>query len=162
MKEMAYNEITLERVIKAQFGVPAEIKQMIVCKAPVGRSIEASLFLTDKKQLYLYIDGQSKLTLGDVKKIIIRMGLKAEVFIPPKGRPSYFNDIAVTKFTEVFPGRKHVNDGDIAFYKTLVPYNPALVLISEVRDGHIYQYDADSADGWRMCAKFAYRRIKTS
>ena len=48
------------------------------------------------------------------------------------------------------------------FYKTLVSYNPALVLISEIKDGHVYQYDADSADSWRVGAKFAYRRIKTS
>ena len=159
---MAYNEISLERSVKAQFGIPADIRQVIVYHIPVSRSVEASLFLTEKKQLYVYIDGQSKLILGDIKKIIVRMGLKAELFIPPKGRTNYFNEIALAKFTEVFPGRKHVNDSDLLFYRTLVPYNPALVLISEVRDGHIYQYDADSADGWRVAAKFAYRRIKTS
>jgi hypothetical protein len=120
------------------------------------------LYLTSKKQLYLYVEGQSKLNLGDIKRIVVRMGLKSELFIPPKGRTNYFSEVAIEKFTEVFPGRRHVNDEDLRFYRTLVPYNPALVLISEIRDGHVYQFDADSADSWRIAAKFAYRRIKTS
>ena len=77
MTDMAYNEITLERIIKAQFGVVANIQQLIVYRAPVGRSAVASLLLTDKKQLYLYVDGQAKLSFGDIKKIVSRMGLKA-------------------------------------------------------------------------------------
>jgi hypothetical protein len=35
-------------------------------------------------------------------------------------------------------------------------------MISEVKNGEIYQYDADARGGWRPHAKFAYRRIKTS
>jgi hypothetical protein len=37
-----------------------------------------------------------------------------------------------------------------------------MALISEVKDGHVYQYDSDTRGGWRVAAKFAYRRIKTS
>jgi len=71
-------------------------------------------------------------------------------------------DNAIKKFIEVFPGRKNIHDEDLIYYKTLVPYNPALVLISEVKNGHVYQYDADSKLNWRVGAKFAYRRIITS
>lgn len=63
------------------------------------------------------------------------MGLKAELYMPPKGQPHYFDDIGRMKFSEVFPGRKVITDEDIVFYKTLAPYNPALVLISEVKKG---------------------------
>jgi hypothetical protein len=90
------------------------------------------------------------------------MGLKADIYLPPKGRPNYFDEVGQSKFHEVFPGRKNINDEDIMFYRTLASYNPALVLISEVKDGHIYQYDSDSTTNWRVAAKFAYRRIKTS
>ena len=90
------------------------------------------------------------------------MDLKAELFIPPKGRPQYFDEVGRSKFREVFPGRKHISDEDLIFYRTLVPYNPALVLISEVKNGHVYQFDSDSNTKWRVAAKFAYRRIKTS
>lgn len=33
---------------------------------------------------------------------------------------------------------------DIIYYRTLDPYNPALVLISEVKNGEIYQFDTGS------------------
>ncbi len=157
-----YDEVSIERAIKAFFGVDVDIRQAIVFKIPVGPMVEATLFLNAKKQLFLYISGQSRLVLGDVKKIVSKMGLKADVFIPPKGRPQYFDEVGQSKFHEVFPGRKNISAEDIVFYRTLAPYNPALVLISEVRDGHVYQYDSDSNTNWRVVTKFSYRRIRTS
>jgi len=162
MRDRMYDELALERGIKEYFGVDADIRHVIVYKVPVSRTAVATLFLTAKKQLFLHITGQSKLLFGDVKKLVAHMGLKADIYLPPKGRPNYFDDIGQSKFHEVFPGRKNINDEDIMFYRTLASYNPALVLISEVKDGHIYQYDSDSTTNWRVAAKFAYRRIKTS
>lgn len=157
-----YDDVALERQIKTLFGVDGDIESVIARRIPVGRSIEATLFLTAKKQLFLYIHGESKLLLSDVKKIISRVGLTAELYLPPKGRPQYFDEVGTQKFQEIFPGRKVVADEDIIFYRTLAPYSPALVLIKEVKTGVIYQYDADSTGGWRPHAKFSYRRIKTS
>ena len=162
MSDKMYDELALERSLQTGFGVDIDILQPIVFRVPVSHTANATLFLTTKKQLYLYVNGPSKLLLSDIKKIITRMGLKSELFIPPKGQPHYFEDIALAKFNEVFPGRKHVNDEDLIFYRTLVPYNPALILISEVKDGHVYQFYSDSTTNWRVGAKFAYRRIKTS
>ena len=162
MRDKMYDDLALERLIKDRFGVDTEVRQTIVLKAPVNRTVQASLFLTEKKQLYLFVSGQSKLVLADVTKIVSRMGLKAELYIPPKGRPHYFDELAAEKFHDVFPGRKNVNDDDLRFYRSLVTYNPALVLISEIKDGHVYQFDSDSTTSWRVAVKFAYRRIKTS
>lgn len=157
-----YDEIAIERAIASHFGLDVEIMQAVLLRAPVSHTASATLFLSTKKQLYLYVEGRSKLLLGDVKKIVSRMGLKAELYIPPKGRQFYFEEIGRSKFLEVFPGRKHISDEDLIFYRTLAPYNPALVLISEVKDGLVYQFDSDSREGWRIGAKFAYRRIMTS
>ena len=162
MSDRTYEEISVERAIKERFGVDADIRQAIVFRVPVGPMAEATLFLTSKKQLFLYINGNSKLLFSDIKKIVFSMGLKAETYLPPKNRPDYFNEVGRAKFCEVFPGRKNISDEDIIFYRTLAPYNPALVLISEVKDGHIYRYDSDSNTKWRAAARFAYRRIKTS
>lgn len=162
MSDKMYDELALERTIKAQFGVDADVRQSILTHSPISRTGDASLFLTSKKQLYVYISGQSKFLLSDIKKLVSRMGLKAEEYIPPKGRPNYFNEVGRSKFYDVFPGRSHVSDDDILFYRTLAPYNPALILISEVKDGHVYQYDPDSSGEWRPAVKFTYRRIRTS
>ena len=162
MNDQLYDDVALERQIKEKFGVSAEVESVIARHIPVGRSVEATLFLTGKKQLFLYVDGEARLLLSDVKKVVSRVGLNAELYMPPKGQPQYFDEIGRKKFEEIFPGRKVTNDDDIAFYKTLAPYSPALVLIREVKNGIIYQYDSDATGGWRPHAKFSYRRIMTS
>ena len=162
MNDQVYHDFALEKNIKAQFGIAAEIDSVIARSFPVNRTTEATLFLTKKKQLFLYIDGQSKLLLSDVQKIVSRVGLKAELYLPPKGRPNYFDEIGVEKFREIFPGRSSISQQDIGFYRTLSPYSPALILITEVKNGMIYQYDSDSSGEWRPNTKFTYRRIKTS
>ncbi len=162
MKGEIYDDLALERICKERFGFDADINQVIARDIAVSPTAHATVFLTKKKQLLVHIQGQSKLLLGDVKKLVSRLGLKAELYIPPKNQPDYFDAVGRAKFRDVFPGRSHVSEDDIIFYRTLAPYNPALILINEVKDGTIYQYDSDSRGNWRPAAKFAYRRIKTS
>lgn len=162
MASVSYDHLALERSVRERFGLDVDIRQVIVGNAPVSRTDEATVFLTTKKQLYVYISGQSRMLLSDVKKILSRMGLKGEFFVPPRGQPTYFDDIGRDKFKDVFPGRSTITADDIGFYRTLAPYNPALVQIHEVKNGEIYQFDSDSRGSWRIAAKFAYRRIKTS
>lgn len=162
MRDEIYDDMALERLCKERFGVDVDIAQVILRHADVSRSAAATVFLSKKKQLFVYIDGHSRLLLGDVKKIVARMGLKAELYFPPKGQTDYFDTIGREKFRTVFPGRGRISDDDIIFYRTLAPYSPALILVNEVKNGEIYHYDSDAKSGWRLGAKFAYRRIKTS
>lgn len=157
-----YDDLALEREAKERFSLPLEINQVVLRNADVGKGAKATVFLTKKKQLVCYVHGPARLLFSDVKKIAARMGLKVEMYVPPKGRPNYFDEIGRMKFRQVFPGRTAVNESDIMFYKTLAPYSPALLLISEVKDGHIYQADSDARTGWRPSVKFTYRRIQTS
>ena len=162
MNDQMYDDLALERQITAQFGVHGDLDAVVVRRFPVGRSLEATLYLTKKKLLMLYIHGEAPLLLSDVRKIVSRAGMTAEMYLPPKGRPRYFDEVGVQKFNEVFPGRKAIGDHDIAFYKTLAPYSPALIVVREVKNGVIYQFDSDARGGWRPHSKFSYRRIKTS
>ena len=156
------DDVALEQAAKSGFGVSLEIDKIIVSEIDVARAVKASVYLNKKKQLFCYIHGHSKLALGDIQKIVSRMGLKADTYFPPKGQPTYFDDIGRERFRGVFPGRGNISDHEIAFYRTLATYNPALVLVSEVKTGIIYQYDSDARTNWRPAVKFAYRRIKTS
>ena len=157
-----YDEVTLEKNIYALFGLRVNIKSVIADKIPVGPSAGATVFLTDKGLLYTLIATHGGQNLGDVKRILARMNLKPEQFMPPRGEADYFDRIATTKFREVFPGRVPKHDGDLVFYRTLVAYNPALVQISEVTNNVIKQYDSDAVGHWRPNIKFTYRRIRTS
>jgi len=162
MNDAIYDDITLEKLAKEKFGLHLEIKQTILRSAPVSYTSEASVFLTTKNQLFVLVTGKSRLLLSDIRKIVVRMGLKAELFVPPKGEPDYFDRIGREKFAQVFPGRTPTVADDLAFYRTLAPYNPALVQIKEVKDGVIKQFDADSTRDWRLAVEFSYRRILTS
>ncbi len=162
MNESIYDDLALEQIAKKQFGINLEIDKVIVRHAPVSHTSKATVFLTKKKQLYVYVFGQSKLTLGDVKKIISRMGMKAELYVPPKGRPNYFDDIGREHVRSVFPGKATITANDLVYYRTLAPYSPALVQIHEVFDDGIKQFDTDAHGQWRVAAKFPYRRIKSS
>jgi len=162
MNDHIYDDLAIEKSIKSLFGISVEIDSVIARHFPISRTGDATLFLTKKKQLFLYIDSQSKLLLSDVTKIAGRVGVKVDMYMPPKGQPHYFDEVGRHKFREVFPGRANVGPEDIAFYRTLAPYKPALLSISEVKDGTIYQYDSDASNDWRPVAKFSYRRILTS
>lgn len=162
MSEEVYDDLALERVSRERFGVDIEIDKVIVRATPVSRTANATVFLTKKKQLYVYISARSRSTLGDISKMVSRMGLRAELYLPPVGSPDYFNTIGREKFEAVFPGRTYVHDDELRFYRTLAPYNPALVLVQEVKNGEIFQFDSDTRGGWRLAARFAYRRIRTS
>ena len=162
MNTEMYSDVALERMVQDKFGLPLDIDTVILRQVDVSRTAKATVVLSKKRQLLVYIEATSPLLLADVKKIISRMGLKAELYVPPKGQPHYFDEVGRAKFSEVFPGRKVITDEDIIFYKTLAPYNPALVMVAEVKHGEIYQFDADARGGWRVGAKFAYRRIRTS
>lgn len=162
MKVSRQDSATLEETIWDSFGLEVVVESVILWRVDVSRTAQATIFLTKKKQLLAYIDASAPLVLADVKKMVSRMGLTAELYIPPKGQPNYFDEIGKMKFLQVFPGRKAVSADDVLFYKTLAPYNPALVMVSGVKNGEIYQYDADARSSWRVGAKFAYRRIRTS
>ena len=161
MDEM-FNEVDLERRIYALFKLDINIKAVIAERIPVSRSAVATVFLTNRQLLFCFIDSPMRLTLGDIKKIISRMGLKTQQFIAPGADVDYFDNSAREKFNEIFPGRIAVSDEDLYFYKTLAPYCPALVQISEVASGVIKQYDSTAVGNWRPSVKFSYRRLATS
>lgn len=156
------DEMALERTAKDMFGVAFEIDSIIARRIDCGLNAQATFFLSKKHQLYCFIEGPARLTLGDVQKMARHMGVRVETYLPPRGQPNYFDDVARRKFINVYPGRHDITSEDLRYYRTLVSYHPGLLLISDVRDGTIYCADHDARTGWRPAVKFAYRRIRTS
>ncbi len=162
MNNDIFDDLAIEGLTKREFGVSVDIDKVYVRSIPAGRSVQASLVLTAKNKLYVIITGAAPLTLGDVRKIVLRMGLKAEAYCSPRGKPNYFDDVAEEKFKSVYPGRHDITESDLRFYRLMAPYNPALVSVSEIKNGVISQYDPNAATGWRPVAKAQYKRIKTT
>lgn len=161
MNPEIFDDMAIEAIANEHFGKRFDIEKVIVRSIPTTHTTVASVFLTSKNQLYALVHGKAPLTLGDVRKIVKRMGLEAEAYLPPAHRPNYFDDIAVEKFKGVYPGRHDISDADLRYYRLSAPYNPALVLVSGVVDGTIRQFDSSDSSNWRVAAKFQYKRIKT-
>jgi len=156
-----FSDFEIEKAARSGFGKKLEIKHVILREVPVGPTANATLFLTEKDALFLYVTGQAPLLLMDVQKIVQRMKLVAREYLPPAGSPEYFEFVGKQKFHEVFPSRTVVNDSDLAYYKTLAPYNPGLVRIGHVKNGEVYGYDIDTRD-WRKAAEYKYNSIKAN
>lgn len=156
-----YEDLAVEETIRNQFAIDMTISKTILSNIPVSHTMEATVFVNDKSQLYVLINGRSRLKFGDVKKIISRMGLKAEQYIPPHGDAKYFENIALHHFKSIFPGRSVMSEADLRYYRTLAPYMPALVKVSEVTKGMIFQFDTDSSSSWRPALQYSYRKIST-
>lgn len=154
-------EASFEKFLRVNFGREIDIKNMIAYHLPVSRGAAANVFLNNKNQLFCFIASRSPINLGDVRKFLRRMNLIPSDYLPPKNQKDYFASIAKRKFRDIYPGRGNIQDNDLAYYKTLVPYNPALIAISEVRDGMIKQFDPDAVGGWRVAVRITYRHITT-
>ncbi len=161
MDDAIYDDLAIEAIVKNQFGVQLDIKQVIAREIPTSHTATATVFLTPKHQLYALVRARANLTLGDVRKMAKKMGLEVEAYLPPHYNGDYFNDIARVKFSSVFPGRHAVDESDLNYYKLLAPYNPALLRIRNVTDGIIRQFDSHDSSQWRVAAKFAYKQIST-
>ncbi len=154
-----YNSVSLEKIASDHFGKQMVVDEVILSQKPVGRSLKATVFRTDKNQLFVYFEGETKVILGDIKKIMSYMGLSADKYLPPAGRQDYFTDIATQHFQKIFPARQLSSEQELAYYKTLVPYNPALVQIKKIKNGLIRIYDADVRGGWRNFKRYNYNKI---
>lgn len=161
MNTDSYEELALEEGIKQHFARKVVIRDILLHEIPVSHTMMATVFTDDKNQLYVYISGESRATLGDIKKIVRRMGFVADSFLPPHAEKEYFRKLAQSHYRKVFPGRLTQSEEDLSYYKTLAHYSPALVRVAEVQKGTIYQYDTDSSSGWRLALQYNFRRIKT-
>jgi hypothetical protein len=160
MNDDMLDDLALEEMAKDKFGIKLDIEKVVIRNIPTSHTTKASVFLTSKNLLYVLVHGRAVLTLGDIRKMIKRMGLSAEAYLPPAHQPSYFNDLAVEKFKTVYPGRRDISDADLRYYRLSSPYNPALVLINAVDDGTIKQFDSSDTSQWRTAAKLQYKKIK--
>lgn len=161
MNEEVFSDIEIEKAAAQQFGCKLEIKNVIARDIPCGIKSTATLFITIKNQLYVYINGETPLLLADVIKMIYRMGLVAEEYLPPKSDPDYFERIGRQEFIEVFPSRRPTATDDLTYYRTLALYNPALVRVNRIKNGQIFGYDVNSG-AWSKAAEFAYSKLSLS
>lgn len=161
MKGSQYSDKNLEEFIQKHFGVNFGIDEVVSRDLPISYSAEAVIFRTKKKKLYAFLSSEARMTLGDMQYLLNKMNLKPAYFFPPNGYKDYFVDHAREQFLQIFPGREHVQDEELRYYKTRVTYNPALVEIAEVKNGEVRCFNSDSIGSWRIAFRLSYKKIIT-
>ncbi len=151
-------DIDLEELLAQRFGFKGAVARVLLRQAPVGNNELATLFFDKQKNLMVFIESSAKLKLGDVRKILGRMNIKPLAYAPPRGKPRYFDEVARRKFSAMFPGKRFNSGEDLFYYRTLVPYSPALVYVAEIKDGFIKTYDASAYGSWRLAGRIEYKR----
>ncbi len=136
---------------------PAEI---IAYELDLSHSTKATVFMSQKDELFAFVSGQARVTIGDVRKMLARANLMPHKFLPPKGKPDYFKNLASEYFKQVYPGMTPVSDQDLIYYKTLISQNPSLVEIKNIRSGVIKSFDPNAKNNWRAYKKFNYNKVK--
>ena len=74
----------VQKALAARFGVQLVIDRVVARNIAAGLAAKASVFFATDGQLYCLVYGPSRLLLGDIKKIAVRIGLRAETFFPPE------------------------------------------------------------------------------
>ncbi|MDO4902202.1 MAG: hypothetical protein Q4A21_01435 [bacterium] len=154
-----YSDKNLEEFIQKHFEVKLKFDEVLARDMAVSYSAEATIFRAEKGKLYAFISGESRLTLGDIQKFLSKMNIKSAKIFPPNGQKKYFSERARLQFLEIFPSRHHISDEELRYYKTRVPYNPALVEIAEIKDGELRCFNADSVGTWRTFKRISYKKI---
>jgi hypothetical protein len=159
MSDEIFGDIAIEKACLDRFGVKFDIADMAARSVQTGTASQGSVFKATSGQVWLYIVSQSPLLLDDVQKIVARMNVEADAYMPPHGETDYFTRIGREKFKAMFPGKPIVSDDDLRYYKKLAPYNPALVRLSKIK-GEIRAFDPQSKT-WHKVKNYAYSKIKT-
>lgn len=157
MNEEVFGDIAIEKACKERFGISMDVTEVIVRGVSAGPASQATIFKSANGQVWLLVASQSPLVLDDVQKIVNRMNLEADLYVPPHGEKDYFTRIGSEKFKAMFPGKPIQSEDDLRYYKKLAPYNPALVRLSKIK-GEIRGYEAKN---WHKIKDYNFSKIKT-
>lgn len=157
-----YQEVTelidLEGTCRAHFGAPLSIKRIIANGLPTGNSSRTTVFETKDHSLYALCTSHIPLTLADIKKIARRMGIEAEKYLPPAFDQQYFYNYGRDAFLAAYPSRKLTPHDDLSYYESLAPYSPALIKISQIKNG-LRQF-IPIAEQWQPAVTYSYAKVE--
>lgn len=148
----------VEDFCKIDFDVSLRVKDVLLYEVPTSYSSQTTIFKTDRNTVYALCQSDEPMSLSDVNNLIKSMGMEADEFLPPNGDKNYFLRFGYRLFLSVFPSRKPTTAKDLAYYKTLTPYSPALVKIRKI-NGEIRQYDK-IWQKWQKALDFSYLRTR--
>lgn len=159
MNSDLFTDLAITETINEHFLRKVEVSRMLVRDLQTGNTTHASIFRVKGGTIYALIRSVHSLTLGDVSRMLKNIGITPGEFVPPGSDPAYFDEKAIEKYKTVFPGKPIANGSpELRYYRTLVPYTPALVQVERI-GGELREYDPLSRQ-WQVVKRLSYARIQ--
>lgn len=153
-RERQLKKPLLEGICREFFKVNLCVTEIVFNDVSTGKYSRTTVFKDDREEVYALCLSDEPLVLADIRNIISSMGMKAQEYLPPDADYEYFSRNGRKIFESVFPDRKITNDQEITFYKTLAPYSPALVRISQIHP-EVREYN-DIRNQWQNSMQLSY------
>lgn len=144
----------IEAYCRKYFAQSIAISHVVAANIDCNHDRFATVFYDQHDQLYTLIFSNNSMTLGDVRKIVSAIGMKAEGYFVPEAHSQYFYNYAKDVFQAVYPNRTSMSTEDLSYYQTLAPYNPALVKVKAV-ESELRSYKTMTGQ-WMKLADFSY------
>lgn len=150
----------LEAASAQYFSVELHVRQVLFDYLQLNQTAAMTVFSTDKKNLYAYVESSESLNLSTVERLIKKAGFVPSHYAAPHGNKNYFKQRAHTIFKSVYPGRNKWTEGEEAYYMLLAPYSPALVKLRGI-NGNIQSY-SKRGKSWNVIYEPSNRLLSAS
>ena len=148
----------IEHLCRDSFGVTLLVKRIVIADLTSSKGTRTTVFESTNGGLYAFSSVTAPLVLADIQKIMTRVGISVERYLPPRGDSEYFLQFGRSAFLDAYPGRRSVEDRETTFYQTLAPYGPALVKIARIKEG-LFEF-IPVVERWHKKMNYSYNPIE--
>lgn len=149
-----------ESLVREHFHLHLPVEELLFDDIETASHSYAVLFRSGRHLYGLFVDEDSRQTLGDVRSMMHHMGIKPLKVLPPYADPEYFMKEARKRFSLAFPAIKSSDAETIRYYQTYAPYAPGLVRIAEIH-GPIKRYASDTPH-WRNAFDYSFKHVQVA
>lgn len=157
MSDRDYDSIRLEETIRLcrdAFHVNLPVSEVVFDDIETGPDAFCRLFRTTNGNLYALFTSAHDQTFRDVKQRAKHMGIRIKGYYFPYGDHDHFTNHGYHLFLQAYPGRRQWTLEEARYYRSLSPYQPALVRIEAV-DNELRRYNEHDAQ-WHKVYDFHY------
>lgn len=162
MKQQVYSSQrahTVQAFCQDYFELAIPVDMVFDDDIETSASSLCTLFTATTGQMYALFVSRESQSLADVRHHARAMGLGIDSYAFPFGDRRYFERKGFEIFKRAYPGRKTWTPQEASYYRTLVAYNPALVRVTNIRDG-IRRYNPNYATKWQHALDVRYNGKK--
>lgn len=141
----------IEHVCEETFRLSLRVSEVLFDNVTTELDSFTTVFRSEDGSLYALCQAGEGMRLADVRRIVKSMNMISDRYYAPFGNADYFDRLGMRIFQRAYPGRNSWTQDEAAYYRTLVPYSPALVKLAKVNED-VRRYNP-YAEKWQTVSK---------